>query len=331
MATNQALEGTGAHQSLVVTSPASPVSSFPCRINALTGVALTNMGAGGNAATYTTVDIGMGVYDLIARAVDDNGASAISLYDPLYFTDGDVSSAFSSTSEPYLSKKSSGYFFGFANEAITSGYDRINVTHMPAPGSGTLGAASVTNTMLAAMASAYFKVGNGSSRPTDVTMSGDATMTNAGAVAIGAGKVLESMIGVPATVGLGVPRTARAKYIFGTDGGAQGTITPAANSTIPVNALVYGAIIDVLVAPLSGGSATIAIGTAAGSSTTSIKIATAVATYALNAILPGTPVFTAGTAFKMSAAGAITITVAAADLITAGTLDIIVFYVVASA
>ena len=331
MAKNQILEGTGAHQSLVVTSPASPVSGFPCRINALTGVALTDMGAGGNGATYTTVDIGMGVYDLIAYAVNDQGASAISLYDPLYFTDGDVSSAFSTTSEPYLSKQSSGYFFGFANEAITSGYDRINVTHMPAPGSGTLGAASVTNSMLAALASGAIKLGNSGSRPADVVPSGDVTITNAGVTAVGAGKVLESMLQVPTAMALGVPRTARAKYVFSVDGGAQGTITPASNSTIPINALVYGAIVDVLVAPLSGGSATIAIGTAAGSSTTSIKIATAVATYALNAILPGTPVFTAGTAFKMSAAGAITVTVAAADLITAGTLDIIVFYVVASA
>ena len=330
MAKNQALEGTGAHQSMVVTSPASPVSGYPCRINALTGVALTDLGAGGNGATYTTVDIGMGVYDLIARAVDDNGASAISLYDPLYFTDGDVSSAYGTTSEPYLSKKSSGYFFGFANEAITSGYDRINVTHMPAPGSGTLGSATVTNSMLAAMASAYFKVGNGSSRPADVTMSGDATMTNSGVVAVGAGKVTEAMLQVPTAIGLGVVRTARAKYSFAVDGGVSGLITPASNSTIPINAIIWGGLVNVTSALTSGGSATIAIGTSAGSSANSLKLATAVATYSSAAILPVIPVQTAGTAIKLSAAGAITITVAAADL-TAGVMDIILFYVVASA
>ena len=152
MAKNKILEGLAWQQSVACSNPTTAVSGFPVRYGSQTGVALTNMGVGGNAATYTTVDLGPGMWDLIVRAVNDQGASAVALGDALYYTDGDVSSAFSTTSEPYLSKKISGYFFGFAGEIISSGYDRINVFHAPSPGSGTLGALGVATSMLAANA-----------------------------------------------------------------------------------------------------------------------------------------------------------------------------------
>lgn len=119
---------------------------------------------------------------------------------------------------------------------------------------------------------------------------------------------------------------ARAKYDFAVAGGAISTIT--LNAILPDNAIVVGALINPTVAPV-GALATIAFGTLAGSSATSIKAATAIATYTLDAILPGTPVFTAASAFKMTAAGAITMTVAATAL-TAGVIEVTVFYYVAA-
>lgn len=122
-------------------------------------------------------------------------------------------------------------------------------------------------------------------------------------------------------------RVAYARYSFATDGGAVGSITPAVNSTIPAKAIVFGVIANSTTALTSGGAATIAIGTTAGSSTTSLRSANAVATYSADALLAGNPVFTAGSAVKLSAAGQINITVATAAL-TAGVLDIFAFYVV---
>lgn len=135
-----------------------------------------------------------------------------------------------------------------------------------------------------------------------------------------------------AAFGLGLPRVARAKYDFSVDGGVSGLITPGAayNSIIPANAIVIGGFLNVTTALTSGGSATISLGTSAGSSATAIKAATAVATYALNAILAVVPVFTAASAFKMSAAGSITLTVAVADL-TAGVMEMNLLYVTQSA
>lgn len=145
-----------------------------------------------------------------------------------------------------------------------------------------------------------------------------------------AGSVLEAALKTSASFGLGAVRVAKAKYSFAVDGGAIATITPATNATIPDNAIVFGGLLNPTTALTSGGSATIAVGTSAGSSTTSLKTATAVATYSADAVLATVPVFTAGSAFKMTAAGSITITVATAAL-TAGILEIIVFYVVAAA
>lgn len=124
-------------------------------------------------------------------------------------------------------------------------------------------------------------------------------------------------------------RMARAKYDFAVDGGAVGLITPATNAIIPDNAIIIGGIANPTTA-LVGTSSTIAIGTSAGSAANALKTATAEATYSIDAILPLVPVFTAGSAVKLTAAGSITITVAVAAL-TAGVMEITVFYFVANA
>jgi hypothetical protein len=129
--------------------------------------------------------------------------------------------------------------------------------------------------------------------------------------------------------GFGSMRCAHAKYDFALDGGAVSTITLATNAPIPANAIVMGGIINPTTAPV-GATATLAFGTLAGSSATSLKAATAIASYTIDALMATVPVFTAATSFKMSAAGAITMTIATAAL-TAGVIEIFVFYVLANA
>jgi len=108
---------------------------------------------------------------------------------------------------------------------------------------------------------------------------------------------------------------------FAVDGGAVGSITPANTALIPKNTIIMGGIINVTTAVTSAGSATVAIGTTAGSSDHSIIAATAKATLSLAAILA---VDCTATPFKMSAAGSIAFKVATADL-TAGVVEVFVF------
>lgn len=127
--------------------------------------------------------------------------------------------------------------------------------------------------------------------------------------------------------GLGVLGLAKAQYDFSVDGGAISTITPAKNAIIPSKAIILGGIIDVLTT-FVGATATISIGTSAGSSAASLKAATAVASYTAG-LLAVVPVFTAATMVKMSAAGQVTLTIATAAL-TAGKANVIIAYVMSN-
>lgn len=120
---------------------------------------------------------------------------------------------------------------------------------------------------------------------------------------------------------------AHAIYSFAVDGGAVATITPVSNATIPANAILVGATINSTTAVTSAGAATVSVGTAAGSSTTSILAATGKASFTTDAMLNGVPVF--ATPVKMTAAGAITLTVATSAL-TAGIIEVFVYYTVAA-
>jgi hypothetical protein len=124
--------------------------------------------------------------------------------------------------------------------------------------------------------------------------------------------------------GLGMLGVAHAIFNFALDGGAISTIVPALNALIPANAILIGATINPTTAPLSGGAATIAVGTSAGSSTTSLLAATGKATFSIDALINGVP--TIAVPIKMTAAGNITVTVAAAAL-TAGVIEVFVFFV----
>ena len=127
MATNQIY--TDGPINLVVADPASPVSGNAVLIGSLlTGVALTNMGAGSNISTETTVDCREAVWSLPVKA----SAGGVSIFDPVYYD----------SSIHGLSNDSTKVFFGFALAAVVSGQTTtINVKHINNPNVSSLAAA----------------------------------------------------------------------------------------------------------------------------------------------------------------------------------------------
>jgi hypothetical protein len=131
---------------------------------------------------------------------------------------------------------------------------------------------------------------------------------------------------VVAIGGLGVLGNAKMTYNFAVDGGAIGVITPANSPTIPINAIILGGTVDVTTTLTSGGAATIALGLGSGAQAAALKAATAVASYAAGQVAL-TPVFTAATYVKATAAAKLTLSVATAAL-TAGRMDVNLVYLV---
>jgi hypothetical protein len=122
-----------------------------------------------------------------------------------------------------------------------------------------------------------------------------------------------------------------AQYNFSYDGGADALITPLNNCTIPANAVITNVAINSTTAVTSAGSATMSVGsTNSGSGAAAFLALTAKATYALGAFVQAIPVpQTASTWIKTTSAGSITVTPAVATL-TAGVVEIYVFYYISS-
>jgi len=137
------------HKSVICSDPATPASGDPVRIGYETGVALTaestaGTDLSGNATGYTSVDVGPARWRLSCKGVNDSGNSAIADGDLIFYVDADT---------PKLSKKASGYFFGFARGAVNSGATAsIDIDHVPSPGNGTIAAGAINTTQLAANA-----------------------------------------------------------------------------------------------------------------------------------------------------------------------------------
>ncbi len=151
MATNQKGDYIAVwHKKVICTHPTTPLTGQPVRVGFETGVALTSeattdTGLTGNLTGYTTVDCGPGRWKLSVKGVGDGGNSAVADGDSLFYVDADVGDG-----TGFLSKKASGYFFGFARGAVNSGSTTsIEVDHIPSPGSGTLTSGGVGATQLA--------------------------------------------------------------------------------------------------------------------------------------------------------------------------------------
>ena len=104
--------GSNVGISVPVSHPTTPTSGAPVRYGEHCGIALTNKGDGGNVAANTTVLFQPCEVKVSVKAVDGGGNSAVAIGDSIYYVDADT---------PVLSKKATGYFFGEAQEAITSG------------------------------------------------------------------------------------------------------------------------------------------------------------------------------------------------------------------
>lgn len=122
---------------------------------------------------------------------------------------------------------------------------------------------------------------------------------------------------------------AHARYVFPTDSGVVGTVTPVQTVEIPANAIITGGTVNVTTAVTSAGATTVAIGTSAGSSTTSLFAATAKATLVAGYLAPVVP--TEAVPIKMTAAGNITFTIAGADITLTGVIEVFVRFVVPGA
>ena len=119
----------------------------------------------------------------------------------------------------------------------------------------------------------------------------------------------------------------RATYDFAVSGGAISTITlkgseGSGTPTIPKGAIVTKALFDVVTAPTSGGSATLAFST--GQSAADLKAATAYSSF--SGIVAGIPVETAATAIKMTADRNPTVAIATAT-VTAGKIYVLIEYI----
>lgn len=125
-------------------------------------------------------------------------------------------------------------------------------------------------------------------------------------------------------VGAGAAQVAKVTYDFTVDGGAITTISPVSSMIIPAGAIIYGGLIDVIVAPLGGG-ASVAIGLGSGAQAAALKAATAVGTYTIGAILALIPVWTAASAVKVAADTKVTFTVSGGAL-TAGKIAVEIYY-----
>lgn len=143
MATNIYQE-PGYQLSVVVSDPSAPDSGDPVRFGSLTGVAITDEGDGGNAATETTCNFGPFVGKFY---VDDTSGSGIAVGDAVFYDDTATGSPASNLNDD----SANGYFFGFALEAVSSNATtEILVYHTPSPGAGSLGAGTVGTSQLAA-------------------------------------------------------------------------------------------------------------------------------------------------------------------------------------
>ena len=134
-------EEPGYRRDVAVTYPNSPESGDVCLYGKLAGIALTDERTDGG----TTVDFGPYVVSLSVVAND----GAVAKGDPLFASEA---------SSVVVSNDSSGVFFGYADEIVTSAAtSTIRVIHPPMIG-GVLGAGTIGATQLASNAVTTAKI-----------------------------------------------------------------------------------------------------------------------------------------------------------------------------
>jgi hypothetical protein len=120
-------------------------------------------------------------------------------------------------------------------------------------------------------------------------------------------------------------KSVRARYDFAVDGGAVGDIDLTKTASIPAGSVILGGFAEVDVVPTSGGSATVAV-KVEGAGDIIAAAAISGAPWSTTGRKSVVPVFTGATTVKTTAARKVQATVAVAAL-TAGTFDVVLFYV----
>ncbi|GEM_PF-1836793 len=132
---------------VTLTAPAALDSGDVFQVGTIIAVAVADAESGAEVEGKRT-----GVFDLSVKGINDDGGSAVSIGDHLYFVNGDT---------PKVSKKISGNFAGFAMETVDSGTTAtINVllTGGPGPGTADILAGAVGTSELAATAVTTAKI-----------------------------------------------------------------------------------------------------------------------------------------------------------------------------
>ena len=126
--------------------------------------------------------------------------------------------------------------------------------------------------------------------------------------------------------GLSAARVAHAVYSFAVDGGLVSTIIVANNFIIPSGSIIYNASINTTTGCTSGGAGTLSVGLTSPSSITSLCGATAIAQLGTATFVQSVPVpQTATTWLKTTAVSSAQVAIGTAAL-TAGVVEIYVFY-----
>lgn len=119
-------------------------------------------------------------------------------------------------------------------------------------------------------------------------------------------------------------KIARGRYDFAVDGGAIGDIDLTRDAQIPANSIILGGVVEVDTA-IVGSGASVAIKVEGAADTVAVA-AVSGAPWSTTGRKSVIPVFTGATTIKTTAARKIQATVSAAVL-TAGAMDVVLFYV----
>jgi len=124
--------------------------------------------------------------------------------------------------------------------------------------------------------------------------------------------------------GTPVPGVCHGQYLFGNDGGGSpGLITPITNCAIPANSIITSAVVDWTTPGVGVGNSTSVGLSGTGGGAAVLQASTAVGS------LTGITTSAVTTPFKLTTAGAVTLTTSGAAL-TAGAADVTVNYITAA-
>ena len=230
---NNRIRKDGYHLSVVCDHPTTPVAGEPVRYGTLTGVALTNESADGNASGYTSVDFGPSVWDV---TVDDNEDTGIAVGAAVYFHDSGTG-----TGSVHLNNTAtaSDAYFGIALEVVgTSATTKIQVLHQPVGGVGALASNAVVTGSIT-----------------------DANVTTAKIATANITEALLDTLLTGAADGLGFLRVARFTFDPTNTVGYQSIAAHGLGVTLPDNAVVVGGGMEITTGFADGASdnATIAL------------------------------------------------------------------------